>query len=57
MNSRYHVAKNNYSFDALQAYCFGIIFKTVTPVISPGGDLLEQLKTVIKINSSPEMFL
>ena len=23
----YHLAKNNYSFDALQAYCFGINLK------------------------------
>ena len=24
---RYHLCKNNYSFDALQAYCFGINIK------------------------------
>ena len=24
---KYHLCKNNYSFDALQAYCFGIYIK------------------------------
>ena len=37
----YHLLQNNYSLDALQAYCFGINFKTVTLVISPGGDFLD----------------
>ena len=25
----YHIGENNYSFDASQAYCFVIVFKTV----------------------------
>ena len=37
----YHCGQNNYSFDALQAYCFGIKYKTVMTVIFPGGEFLE----------------
>ena len=37
----YHLRENDYSFDALQAYCFRIHIKTVRTVISPGGDFLE----------------
>ena len=27
VSARYHLGGNDYSFDALQAYCFGIIIK------------------------------
>ena len=37
----YHLAQNYYSFDALQFDCFRINIKTVTSVISPGGDFSE----------------
>ena len=37
IRGEYHLAENNFSFDALQAYCFRIKKKTVMTVIFPGG--------------------
>ena len=44
----YHLCENDYSFDALQAYCFGINMIVMT-VISPGGDFLELILNCNKI--------
>ena len=33
VHDEYHLAENNYSFDALQAYCFGINVKLYYKII------------------------
>ena len=37
----YHLRENDYSFDALQTYCFRILYKTVMTVIFPGADFFD----------------
>ena len=38
----YHLGQNDYSFDALQAYCFGFYFRSVSVIILAG--MVWQLK-------------